>query len=690
MIILKIIGFSILLLFRIIIWGIFFWFILKKLYQLKHSILDYLFKLKNREYEDVFDILYVWGFCIFILIRSIPPLNESFSLCINWLNLKQWDIFKYYMIVQLFLFAIEIIFKIIFKYDKEWYDKNWINKLWRRESDKNSYNAINMITKNKYDKEWYDIFWYDKDWFNKKWLNEYWFRKDWKHSITNCIYDEEWYMINGFNENWYDREWYDKNWYDRDWYDRDCYDKEWYDKNWYNKDWYDRDWYDRNWYNEDWYNRNWYDKNWYDKNWLTEYWHDKIQMYRVYNKKLWKRELNYFNKWGIEWYYNTIESLIKNNINKYDTIIEPYLNVSDKNNKKLYMNDLFINKNDICYYNEKRELNIIWKWIEIRWGLSKLKRWSFTIIWNIHDWCLKNYLWLFYKYLEKNDSWNSRIIYKKLFEDYKNSSIKTTDDKKAINWKNKLKICSIASWSNWNCYYIWDDNEWILVDNWISYKMLTSRLNEVNININTIKWVFITHEHSDHIKWLWTFHKNNPDIPIYFNSRAFDWVKTQYAYDYKDWIININLKPVELWWFKIHPFKKVHDTNFPISYRVEFKWKNIWVFTDIWKVNKEFENQFSKCDAVFLESNHDRQTLRNCKNYSEDLKDRIRKNHLSNDEAYDLITDHAKKDLKLIILSHISKETNSNYKLEEIFWDLKNKYQIEIASREEVWKVFEI
>ncbi|MBR6907031.1 hypothetical protein IKN40_00560 [bacterium] len=59
--------------------------------------------------------------------------------------------------------------------------------------------------------------------------------------------------------------------------------------------------------------------------------------------------------------------------------------------------------------------------------------------------------------------------------------------------------------------------------------------------------------------------------------------------------------------------------------------------------------------------------LRDSRNYPDDLKNRIRKNHLSNDEAYDLIMDHAKENLKIVILSHISNESNSSDKLNEIF-----------------------
>ena len=610
------------------------------------------------------------------------------------------------------------------KYNFWWYDKDWFNTNWR------------------------DFRWYDRNWYNKNWLDKEWFNKKWRNiykinKYTWTKYDSNWYDYNWINNEWFDKEWwYTLNfwpyeyWYNKftksffkDWKDIAWFDERWFKFPWYNKyTWtkFDTEWFDYYWFNEKWYDKNWYDKDWKDITWFNKEWRKKIikdNQYDIfpgerYNKSIWdkyrlifrffnykkeERELNYKKKWGYEFkskfeYERFIRELV---LSEWEEICSSkYLNINDINNKQLYENDIikiFDKGFYFVFYNTKEKdyyLKNIRVFNEELVHISKLTPAWFEIEWNIFDInsLIQKEISYYFKYFNYfKDSLKlciNKIIDNKNRE--KEKQYKSKKNNYRINVKWDVQICSIASGSNWNCYYIWDDNEWILVDNWISYKMLTSRLNEVNIDLNTIKWVFITHEHSDHIKWLWTFYKNNPDIPIYFNSEAFNWVKPEYSYEYKDWIVDINLKTVELWWFKIHPFKKVHDTNFPISYRIEFKWKNIWVFTDIWKVNKEFENQFSKCDAVFLESNHDRQMLRDSRNYPDDLKNRIRKNHLSNDEAYDLIMDHAKENLKIVILSHISNESNSSDKLNEIFWDLKNKYKIGIASRERVWEIFEL
>src|SRR5699024_6411174 len=63
-----------------------------------------------------------------------------------------------------------------------------------------------------------------------------------------------------------------------------------------------------------------------------------------------------------------------------------------------------------------------------------------------------------------------------------------------------LKYCSIGSGSSGNCHYIGYKDTNILVDAGLSGKRITTGLNDINIDIEKLKGIFITHEQSDHIK----------------------------------------------------------------------------------------------------------------------------------------------------------------------------------------------
>ena len=77
-----------------------------------------------------------------------------------------------------------------------------------------------------------------------------------------------------------------------------------------------------------------------------------------------------------------------------------------------------------------------------------------------------------------------------------------------------MRIVSICSSSKANCTYIESGGKGMLVDIGCSYKMLCDGLKMAGRDISDINAVFITHEHSDHIKGLPMLTKKL-DVPVY-------------------------------------------------------------------------------------------------------------------------------------------------------------------------------
>src|SRR5215212_9030274 len=65
-----------------------------------------------------------------------------------------------------------------------------------------------------------------------------------------------------------------------------------------------------------------------------------------------------------------------------------------------------------------------------------------------------------------------------------------------------LNICSLNSGSNGNCYYIGNDSEAVLIDAGISCRETEKRMRSLELSMSKVKAIFISHEHSDHIKGL--------------------------------------------------------------------------------------------------------------------------------------------------------------------------------------------
>ena len=83
-----------------------------------------------------------------------------------------------------------------------------------------------------------------------------------------------------------------------------------------------------------------------------------------------------------------------------------------------------------------------------------------------------------------------------------------------------LFISSLNSGSNGNCYYIGNENEAILIDAGIACREIEKRMKRLNLSIRKIKAVFISHEHSDHIKGIEVLSKKY-QLPVYITATYF-------------------------------------------------------------------------------------------------------------------------------------------------------------------------
>ena len=77
-----------------------------------------------------------------------------------------------------------------------------------------------------------------------------------------------------------------------------------------------------------------------------------------------------------------------------------------------------------------------------------------------------------------------------------------------------FKVTMLASGSKGNSALISTGKQNFLIDMGISCRMLTSRLGEVGLCVEDLDAIFLTHEHTDHVKGLGTFTKKYV-VPIY-------------------------------------------------------------------------------------------------------------------------------------------------------------------------------
>lgn len=251
-----------------------------------------------------------------------------------------------------------------------------------------------------------------------------------------------------------------------------------------------------------------------------------------------------------------------------------------------------------------------------------------------------------------------------------------------------LFTASLNSGSNGNCYYVSNGSEAVLIDAGISCRETERRMKQLELRMDSIKAVFISHEHGDHIKGVEGL-VSKYQLPIYITAATLQHsrlripqplVKTFVAHE-----------PVVIGGLSVLGFPKKHDAIDPHSFVVSGNGIHVGVFTDIGSPCRHVVDHFTRCHAIFLEANYDEQLLEQGR-YPIHLKRRIAgdEGHLSNRQAAELLAAYRPAHMQHVFLSHLSQDNNRPEVALAAFSQFADTMQISVASRYEASGLFEI
>lgn len=251
-----------------------------------------------------------------------------------------------------------------------------------------------------------------------------------------------------------------------------------------------------------------------------------------------------------------------------------------------------------------------------------------------------------------------------------------------------LYFTSLNSGSNGNCYYIGNDAEAVLVDTGISCKETEKRMLSLGLDINKVKAIFISHEHTDHIKGL-PLIAEKYKLPVYITSDTYKKSRLQLQPSCLQWIRAT--EKITIGSLCISAFSKCHDAEDPHSFIITDNGLTVGVFTDIGAACSNVTKYFKRCHAAFLEANYDEVMLENG-SYPHYLKNRIRggQGHLSNTQALEIFKQHSSPFLSHLLLSHLSKDNNDPVAVQQLFEKHTVHTKIIVASRYEASEIFSI
>lgn len=220
------------------------------------------------------------------------------------------------------------------------------------------------------------------------------------------------------------------------------------------------------------------------------------------------------------------------------------------------------------------------------------------------------------------------------------------------------KVCQLFSGSSGNSIYIGVNGEGVLVDIGVSAKRCEAALNNLGIDPQSIKAVFVTHEHKDHIAGVRVF-ASRYKIPAFASPATLEEL-------YFAGVISRGIKgyeingAVDMGSMIVEAFHNSHDAADCVGYKLHTTdGRKISVCTDTGYVTDEAKKTLAGSDLVFLESNHETSMLQNGP-YPYFLKQRILsdRGHLSNTACDEFAQELIKSGTTRFVLSHLSRENN--------------------------------
>ncbi len=247
------------------------------------------------------------------------------------------------------------------------------------------------------------------------------------------------------------------------------------------------------------------------------------------------------------------------------------------------------------------------------------------------------------------------------------------------------QIWTLSSGSSGNCCWVKHGKCEFLIDAGISRRAISTALRSLGSDLSNISAVFVTHEHSDHVKGLPMLAKHE-HMPIH---AATETAQRLSGVDPDCIVPHHPLFSVELSReVKVDSFVTPHDSRASVGYVITAGERRFALATDMGMCAQSVAEALSGCEGVILEANYDAQMLKNGP-YPIYLQERIasRWGHLENSESAKMAAYLALHGTRRILLAHLSEENNTPAKaLDTVSAYLANHnipLDVEVASRHE-------
>ena len=155
-----------------------------------------------------------------------------------------------------------------------------------------------------------------------------------------------------------------------------------------------------------------------------------------------------------------------------------------------------------------------------------------------------------------------------------------------------LKFISFGSGSSGNCYYLSTATDGLIIDIGVGIRTLKKQFREYGISLNSVRRIFVTHDHADHIKSVGSF-SHDYHVPVYATRLVHQGIDHNYCVQRKVLeelknVMEIN-QPVQAGEFLVRSFSVPHDASENVGYEIQVEGVTFVIITDMGSVTEEIK-----------------------------------------------------------------------------------------------------
>ena len=249
------------------------------------------------------------------------------------------------------------------------------------------------------------------------------------------------------------------------------------------------------------------------------------------------------------------------------------------------------------------------------------------------------------------------------FEEWSNPYGETPAPTPPDKLPKPLYFCSFGSGSSGNSCYVGSAEGGLIVDVGIRAEELERGLAAQGVSMSNVKGVLLTHDHSDHVKYVYALLRNHRHLKLFCTNRVLNGMLKKHSISkrIKEYHVPIFKEiPFKMLDFEITAFDVPHDGSDNMGFSIEFDSRRFVIATDLGEVTERARHYMSRATYLIIEANYDAYMLRMGR-YPEYLKARIASGtgHLDNRQTAAFLTEIINPGLNHIFLCHLSKDNNT-------------------------------